>query len=61
MKKGRITEQRVEESGRKILAAKYDLELVDQRLTPVDKDSIDGSTVRMCGNWRLRSQNMRSR
>jgi len=36
VKKGRITEQRVEESARKILAAKYDLELVDQRLTPVD-------------------------
>lgn len=36
VKKGRITEQRVEESARKILAAKYDLELVDQRLTPVE-------------------------
>ena len=36
VKSGRITEQRVEESARKILAAKYDLGLVDQRLTPVD-------------------------
>ena len=36
VKSGRITEQRVEESARKILAAKYDLELVDQRLTPID-------------------------
>ena len=36
VKKGRITEQRVEESARKILAAKFDLELVDQRLTPVE-------------------------
>jgi beta-N-acetylhexosaminidase len=39
VKSGRITEQRVEESARKILAAKYDLGLVEQRLTPVD--SID--------------------
>src|SRR6185503_14125719 len=31
VKSGRITEQRVEESARKILAAKYDLGLVDQR------------------------------
>jgi len=36
VKTGRITEQRVEESARKILAAKYDLGLVDQRITPVD-------------------------
>ena len=36
VKSGRITEQRVEESARKIMAAKYDLGLVDQRLTPVD-------------------------
>lgn len=36
VKSGRITETRVEESARKILAAKYDLGLVDQRLTPVD-------------------------
>lgn len=36
VKSGRITEQRVEESARKILAAKYDLGLVDQRMTPVD-------------------------
>ncbi|HYK20902.1 MAG TPA: glycoside hydrolase family 3 N-terminal domain-containing protein, partial [Pyrinomonadaceae bacterium] len=36
VKSGRITEQRVEESARKILAAKYDLGLVEQRLTPVE-------------------------
>jgi beta-N-acetylhexosaminidase len=44
VKSGRITEQRVEESARRILAAKYDLGLVDQRLTPVDTiDRIVGS------------------
>ncbi|HEX5834849.1 MAG TPA: glycoside hydrolase family 3 N-terminal domain-containing protein [Pyrinomonadaceae bacterium] len=36
VKSGRISETRVEESARKILAAKYDLGLVAQRLTPVD-------------------------
>src|SRR6185436_16301801 len=41
---GRITEQRVEESARRILAAKYDLGLVEQRITPVDSiDRIVGS------------------
>jgi beta-N-acetylhexosaminidase len=44
VKSGRITEQRVEESARKILAAKYDLGLVDQRITPVDTlDRVVGS------------------
>jgi beta-N-acetylhexosaminidase len=44
VKSGRITEQRVEESARKIMAAKYDLGLVEQRLTPVDQiDRIVGS------------------
>jgi beta-N-acetylhexosaminidase len=44
VKSGRITEHRVEESARRILAAKYDLGLVDQRLTPVDSiDRIVGS------------------
>ncbi len=44
VKSGRITEQRVEESARRILAAKYDLGLVDQRLTPVDTiDRVVGS------------------
>src|SRR5688500_3336219 len=44
VKSGRITEQRVEESARKILAAKYDLGLVEQRITPVDSiDRIVGS------------------
>jgi len=36
VKSGRLTEQRIVESARKILAAKYDLGLVRQRLTPVD-------------------------
>ena len=44
VKSGRITEQRVEESARRILAAKYDLGLVDQRITPVDTiDRVVGS------------------
>jgi beta-N-acetylhexosaminidase len=44
VKSGRITEQRVEESARRILAAKFDLGLVDQRLTPVDTiDRVVGS------------------
>ena len=44
VKSGRITEQRVEESARKILAAKYDLGLVDQRLTPIETiDRVVGS------------------
>jgi beta-N-acetylhexosaminidase len=34
---GRITEQRIEESARRILAAKYDLGLVKQRLTLIDE------------------------
>jgi beta-N-acetylhexosaminidase len=36
VKSGRIKEQRIEESARKLLAAKYDLGLVDQRITPID-------------------------
>ncbi|HEU4766665.1 MAG TPA: glycoside hydrolase family 3 N-terminal domain-containing protein [Pyrinomonadaceae bacterium] len=36
VKSGRLSEQRIEESARKILAAKYDLGLLDQRITPVD-------------------------
>src|SRR5689334_11613533 len=36
VKSGRITEQRVEESARRILAAKYDLGLVKDRITPID-------------------------
>src|SRR5215204_4108474 len=44
VKSGRITELRVEGSARKILAAKYDLGLVDQRITPIDTiDRIVGS------------------
>jgi beta-N-acetylhexosaminidase len=44
VKSGRITEQRVEESVRKLLAWKYDLGLVEQRITSVDSiDRIVGS------------------
>jgi beta-N-acetylhexosaminidase len=34
--KGRVKEQRIDESVRRILAAKYDLGLVKQRITPLD-------------------------
>lgn len=34
---GRLTQKRIEESARKILAAKYDLGLVRQRITPLDQ------------------------
>jgi beta-N-acetylhexosaminidase len=37
VKTGRLTEKRIEESARKVLAAKYDLGLVQQRLTPLDE------------------------
>jgi beta-N-acetylhexosaminidase len=37
VKSGRLTEKRIEESVRKVLAAKYDLGLVDQRITPLDE------------------------
>ncbi|MEK6334960.1 MAG: glycoside hydrolase family 3 N-terminal domain-containing protein [Acidobacteriota bacterium] len=37
VKKGRLSEQRIEESARKILAAKYDLGLSQQRLVPLDE------------------------
>jgi beta-N-acetylhexosaminidase len=44
VKSGRIGEPRIEESVRRILAAKYDLGLVEQRLTPIDHiDRIVGS------------------
>lgn len=44
VKSGRITEQRVEESARRILAAKYDLGLVKDRITPIDSiDRVLGS------------------
>jgi beta-N-acetylhexosaminidase len=36
VKKGRLTEQRIDQSARKVLAAKYDLGLVEQRLTSLD-------------------------
>jgi beta-N-acetylhexosaminidase len=35
--KGRLSEKRIEESARKVLAAKYDLGLVQQRITPLDE------------------------
>jgi beta-N-acetylhexosaminidase len=37
VKSKRLAEQRIEESARKILAAKYDLGLVQQRITPLDE------------------------
>ena len=40
VRSGRLTEKRIEESARKILAAKYDLGLVKQRLTPIDEVDI---------------------
>src|SRR6185369_10651034 len=44
VKSGRISETRVEESARRIMAAKYDLGLVQQRLTPIDSiDRVVGS------------------
>jgi len=36
VKKGRLTEQRIEESARKVLAAKYDLGLTRQRIASLD-------------------------
>src|SRR5437868_5103579 len=36
VKKGRLTEQRIEQSTRKLLAAKYDLCLAQQKITPLD-------------------------
>lgn len=35
--KGRLKEQRIDESARRVLAAKYDLGLVKQRITPLDE------------------------
>lgn len=44
VRSGRLTEKRIEESARKLLAAKYDLGLVHQRITPLDEiDRIVGS------------------
>lgn len=37
VRSGRLTEKRIEVSARKILAAKYDLGLVKQRITPIDE------------------------
>ncbi|HEY8204684.1 MAG TPA: glycoside hydrolase family 3 N-terminal domain-containing protein [Pyrinomonadaceae bacterium] len=37
VKAGRLTEQRIEQSARKILAAKYDLGLAKERITPVEQ------------------------
>jgi beta-N-acetylhexosaminidase len=46
VKSGRLTEKRIEESTRKVLAAKYDLGLVKQRVTPVDEiDRIVGGNA----------------
>lgn len=44
VRSGRLTEKRIEESARRLLAAKYDLGLVKQRLTSLDEiDRIVGS------------------
>ena len=40
VRSGRLTEKRIDLSARKILAAKYDLGLVKQRLTPIDEVDI---------------------
>ncbi len=40
VRSGRLTEKRIEESARKILAAKYDLGLIKARLTPIDEIDI---------------------
>jgi beta-N-acetylhexosaminidase len=37
VKKGRLTEARIDESVRKVLAAKYDLGLMQRRVTPLDE------------------------
>ncbi|HKP72350.1 MAG TPA: glycoside hydrolase family 3 N-terminal domain-containing protein, partial [Pyrinomonadaceae bacterium] len=37
VKSGRLTEKRIEESARRVLAAKYDLGLVKQRIAPLDE------------------------
>ncbi|MGI8838648.1 MAG: glycoside hydrolase family 3 protein [Pyrinomonadaceae bacterium] len=37
VRSGRLTEKRIEESARKLLAAKYDIGLVQQRITPLDE------------------------
>jgi beta-N-acetylhexosaminidase len=37
VRSGRLTEKRIEESARRVLAAKYDLGLVRQRLAPLDE------------------------
>lgn len=44
VKKGRLSEARIEQSARKVLAAKFDLGLEQQRLTPLDEiDRVVGS------------------
>lgn len=44
VKSGRISEARLEESARRIMTAKYDLGLVEQRLTPIESlDRVVGS------------------
>ena len=44
VRSGRLTEKRIEDSARRILAAKYDLGLAKERITPVDSvDRIVGS------------------
>src|SRR5678816_945561 len=40
VRSGRLTEKRIDVSARKVLAAKFDLGLVKQRLTPIDEVDI---------------------
>jgi beta-N-acetylhexosaminidase len=52
VKNGRLTQQRIDQSARKILAAKYDLGLVQQRITPIDEIDrlVAGNQVESLGN-----------
>jgi len=53
VRSGRVSEKRVEESVRRILAAKYDLGLVTQRITPIDEiDRVVGNSdaVKLAGD-----------
>ena len=55
---GRLTEKRIEESARKIMAAKYDLGLVKERIAPLDK-SIASCRRKMLGRWHVKLLNTR--
>jgi beta-N-acetylhexosaminidase len=44
VKRGRLTEQRIDESVRRVLAAKFDLGLVKQRVTPIEAIDLNVSS-----------------